>query len=135
MEGLAGLTVTEATGTAITLICVVPLFPSLVAVIVIGPPTVTAVTSPLEETLAMSALLDVHATARPESADPLISRVATASCAVDPTVIVGAGEVTTTEATEGGGGGGPDTSPPLQDRLPIRDAASKQRENVLPRVD
>jgi hypothetical protein len=78
IDGDAGLTVTDATdagGTGMTVTDADPLFPSLVAVIVTGPPTATPVTRPAEETLAIAVLLEVHVTARPVRALPDASRV------------------------------------------------------------
>jgi hypothetical protein len=51
----------------------VPLFPSLVAVIVTGPPAATPVTSPLLDTLAMAVLALDQVTTRPVSGLPLAS--------------------------------------------------------------
>jgi hypothetical protein len=75
MVGAAGLTVTEATGIAMTLTAAVPLFPSLAAVIVTGPPTAIPVTSPVAETLATAELLEDQVTVRPDNALPAASRV------------------------------------------------------------
>src|SRR5207244_11741449 len=64
---VAGLTVTEATGggaSAVTVTAVVPLCPSLVAVIVAGP-AATPLTSPLPLTVATAVLLLAHVTTRP----------------------------------------------------------------------
>jgi hypothetical protein len=58
-----GVTVTVITGT-VTVIADVPVWPSLVAVIVVVPP-LTAVTNPLPSTVATDGTLDVHETARP----------------------------------------------------------------------
>jgi hypothetical protein len=52
-----------------------PSCPSLEATIVTGPPTVTAVTCPDEETVATAVLVDVHVTVRPVSVPPAASRV------------------------------------------------------------
>jgi len=70
----AGLTVTEATGTSATVIAAVPLWPSLVAVIVAEPVT-TAVTRPLASTVATAVLLLDHVTTRPVSVLPVESLV------------------------------------------------------------
>jgi hypothetical protein len=69
------MTSTEATGitTAATVIAAVPLFPSLVAVMVAGPPAETPVTSPVPDTLATPGLLELHAMARPDSVAPFPS--------------------------------------------------------------
>src|SRR3954470_23623989 len=56
-------TVTEATGTGITVIDETPLFPSLVAVIV-TPPAEIAVTRPDPSTVAIAGLLDDQLTTR-----------------------------------------------------------------------
>lgn len=61
---LAGATVTDATGTAVTVTVAVPLCPSLVAVIV-APPGATAVTVPLGATVATPVLLELQAIVRP----------------------------------------------------------------------
>src|SRR5260370_11347684 len=68
-----GVTATEATGTGVTVTADVPLWPSLVAVIVTGPPTAVPVTSPVAETVAMVASLVVHVTVRPVSGLPAAS--------------------------------------------------------------
>ena len=67
-----GLTVTEATGTLVTVMADVPLFPSLVAVIV-AEPAATPVTNPLALTVATAALLVAQVTTRPVRAVPLES--------------------------------------------------------------
>src|SRR6266508_402036 len=80
---------------AVTVIAAVPVCPSLVAVMVTGPPAVTPVTSPLDETVAMDALLVVHVTVRPVSTFPAASCVVAVSCTVAPTATAtGAGAVT-----------------------------------------
>src|SRR2546425_1423673 len=70
----AGLTTTEATGTEVTVIADVPLFPSLVAVIV-ADPGATPLTSPVASTVAVATALVVQAMARPVSTLPLASSV------------------------------------------------------------
>src|SRR5438045_4046723 len=60
----AGLTVTEATGTSVTLIDAAPLFPSLVAVIV-AVPAATAVARPAAVAVAATELELDHVLARP----------------------------------------------------------------------
>jgi len=69
-----GVTVTVATGTIVTVMVEVPLFPSLVAVIV-ADPAATAVTSPLAETVATPLALLDQVTARPLSTVPAESLV------------------------------------------------------------
>jgi len=68
----AGLNVTEATGTLVTVRADVPLCPSLVAVIV-AEPAATPVTWPLADTVATAGLLVAHVTARPVRAVPVES--------------------------------------------------------------
>jgi len=68
----AGLTVTEATGTFVTVMAAVPLCPSLVALMV-AEPAATPVTRPLTDTVATAALLVAHVTARPVRAVPVES--------------------------------------------------------------
>jgi hypothetical protein len=80
---VAGLTVTVATGTWLTVTDAVPLFPSLVAVIV-AVPTARAVTSPLPLTVAIVVLLLTQVTVRPVSAFPAESRGVAVSCTVCP---------------------------------------------------
>src|SRR3989440_8426334 len=69
----AGLTVTDATGTPLTVMLAVPLWPSLVAVMVTDP-AVTPATSPLPLTVAMLLLLDDQLMARPVNGVPFASR-------------------------------------------------------------
>ena len=78
----------------------VPLFPSLVAVIVTGPPEATPVTNPLALTVATAALLVTHVTARPVSTLPAASFVVAVSCTVPPGAMFAVAGVTITEATE-----------------------------------
>jgi hypothetical protein len=80
MFAVAGLTVIVATGAgAGTVIEDVPLCVSLVAVIVAAP-ALTAVTRPLEETVATEVFADTHVTARPVSVVPPASRIVAVSC-------------------------------------------------------
>src|SRR6266550_2787800 len=96
----AGLTVTELTGTGTldTVMLDVPLFPSLVAVIV-AEPAVPPVTSPLPSTLATDVLLLDQVTARPASGFPFASFGVAVSCTVAPVATVAATGVTVTETT------------------------------------
>src|SRR2546421_10698783 len=64
-----GLTVTEATGTLVTVMADVPLCPALVAVIV-AEPAATPVTGPVPDTVATAPFLVAHATTRPVRAEP-----------------------------------------------------------------
>src|SRR5947199_412260 len=97
----AGLTATDATGTLVTKIAAVPLFPSLVAVSVAAP-TATPVACPAPFTVATAGLLLDQVTVRPPSGLPNASRVIAAYCAVCPTPIVAVPGVTLTDATGSG---------------------------------
>src|SRR6266516_2735425 len=68
----AGATATDATGALLTVMLALPLWPSLVAVMV-AEPVATAVTSPLEPTVATAPFELVHATLRPVSGLPFAS--------------------------------------------------------------
>src|SRR5947208_6794192 len=94
----AGLTVTEATGTTITVIAAVLLLPSLVAVIV-AEPAATPVTKPLLLTVATAVLLFDHVTTRPVRVPPAESLVTAESCRVPPTAMVADAGLTVTDAT------------------------------------
>src|SRR5207249_4018060 len=98
---VAGLTVTDATGTttAVTVIAAVPLCPSLAAVIVAAP-TVTPVTTPLVLTVATDGLELVHVTVRPVSGLPFTSWSVAVSCSVCPTGTLPDAGLTATEATD-----------------------------------
>src|SRR5436309_5874445 len=99
----AGLTVTDATGTPLTVMLAVPLCPSLVAVSVTGPPAATPLTSPLPFTLAIALLLDCQLIARPVKGLPLASRGVAVSCTVCPIATVPELGVTVTAATGASG--------------------------------
>src|SRR6266853_1043568 len=94
----AGVTVTEATGTGVTVMADVPLWPSLVAVIVAEPATF-AVTSPVPFTVATVVLLLDHATVRPVSTLPLASFRVAVSCCVCPACTLADAGLTVTDAT------------------------------------
>src|SRR5205807_216747 len=94
----AGLTVTDATGTLVTVIAAVPLCPSLVAVIV-ADPAATPVTLPFTSATATDVLLLDHVTVRPDSGLPLASCGVAVSCADCPAEIVADAGVTLTDAT------------------------------------
>jgi hypothetical protein len=72
--------VTAATDASDTVMVEVPVFPSLVAVIVTGPPAATAVTSPFKSTVVTAASLDDQVTVRPESTLSPASFVTAVSC-------------------------------------------------------
>src|SRR6266487_1311226 len=80
---VAGATVTDATGTTVTVIADVPVLPSLVAVIV-ADPAPTAVTSPLADAVATAGALLDQVTIRPVSTVPAESLVVAVSCTVAP---------------------------------------------------
>src|SRR5438034_809917 len=101
-EAEGGVTSTDATGTFVTVIDEVPLFPSLVAVIV-AEPGVTPETSPLLFTAATAVLELDHVTVRPESGAPFASFGVAVSCTVWPACTDAEGGVTSTDATAGGG--------------------------------
>src|SRR5207237_2598245 len=87
-----------ATGTGVTVIDEVPLFPSLVAVIV-AEPGVTPDTSPLLLTVATVVVELDHVTVRPESGFPPASFGVAVSCTVWPDCTEAEGGVTSTVAT------------------------------------
>ncbi len=99
-----GVTVTVDTGTAVTVTAAVPLWPSLVAVIVTGPPAATPVTTPLPSTVATDVLLDAQVIARPVSTFPFASFVVAVSCTVPPATTDAGFGVTVTAATGTGAG-------------------------------
>src|SRR5205823_6466012 len=99
MVAVAGVTATEATGTAATVTVALPAFPSLVAVIV-ADPAALLVTRPLGLTVATAVLLLAHVTVRPVSALPAESFGVAVSCTVCPTVRLAVAGATATEATE-----------------------------------
>src|SRR2546429_7312918 len=97
-EAEGGVTSTDATGTFVTVIDEVPLFPSLVAVIV-AEPGVTPETRPLLLTVATAVLELDHVTVRPERGAPLASFGVAVSCTVWPACTDAVGGVTSTVAT------------------------------------
>src|SRR2546427_10843075 len=98
MVAEAGLTVTVATGTTMTVIADVAVLPALVAVIVAAP-AARPVTRPLALTVAAVVLLLVHVTTRPVSVVPAESRVTAESCCVPPTATFADAGLTLTVAT------------------------------------
>src|SRR5206468_4102747 len=87
-DAVLGLTVTDATGTVLTVIVAVP--------------TATPVACPAPFTVATAGLLLDQVTVRPPSGLPNASRVIAAYCAVCPTPIVAVAGVTLTDATGSG---------------------------------
>src|SRR2546426_870913 len=98
----ASATVTGAPGAPATVTPAVPLWPSLVAVMVPAP-AVTPVTSPLPLTVAMLLLLDDQLMARPVNGLPLASRGVAVSCTVPALGRLAAAGGTGTAATGAGG--------------------------------
>jgi hypothetical protein len=88
----------------------VPLFPSLVAVIV-ALPAATPVTTPDDETVAIAGDDDDHVMARPASVSPLAPLAVAASVAFSPMPTLTVAGETVTLAT-GAGPDGPPLSPP-----------------------
>jgi hypothetical protein len=95
---VAGFTLTDATGAAVTVTEAVPLFPSLVAVMVAEPAS-TPVTSPLSLTLATPESLVVQVTTRPVSLFPYASRRVAMSWTVWPAITLPEVGLTRTVAT------------------------------------
>src|SRR2546423_641627 len=95
-----GVTLTEATGagTLVTVTIAVPLFPSLIAVIV-ADPAARPVTSPLPLTRATPESLLAQVITRPDRGLPLASLGVAVSCTVCPTGTLADDGVTLTEAT------------------------------------
>jgi hypothetical protein len=99
-ERPCGCTATEPTATFVVVTFAVPLFPSLVAVIV-ATPFATALTRPCDETVAAAGFELDHATARPVRRLPAESASVAVSCVVCPTDIESGFGVTATVATAG----------------------------------
>jgi len=100
---VAGETVTDATGIAVTVTDDVPDFPSLVAVIV-AVPVATPVTTPLAETVAMPVALELHVIVRPVRTLPFASFVVAVKVVVCPTMTLAVDGATVTVATGAGAG-------------------------------
>src|SRR5438876_8197643 len=98
MPATAGVTVTVATGTFVTVKADVPFFPSLVAVIV-AEPAATPVTNPLVLTVATAVLLLTHVTVRPVRGVPFESFGVAVNGVVPPTVTLAVVGLTVTDAT------------------------------------
>ena len=88
-----------------TVMDAVPLFPSLVAVMVAEPGAI-AVTNPFEETVAIEPLDVDQATDRPVRTLPFASRTVACNCVVCPVWMLAEGGAMLTDATGAGGGGG-----------------------------
>src|SRR3989454_191350 len=98
IPAVAGLTLTDATGTRFTVTAALPVLPSLVAVIVTAPAE-TPVTSPVEETVALPGALDAQVIDRPESTFPAASLGVATSGTLAPTKTFAEPGLTTTVAT------------------------------------
>src|SRR5207302_4276116 len=82
----------------VTVTADLPLFPSLVAVIV-AEPAATPLANPLAETVAMAALLVPHVTTRPLRAVPFACFGVAVNWVVAPTVRLAVAGLTVTDAT------------------------------------
>src|SRR5437773_11902638 len=99
MLAVAGVTASDATGMGVTVTADVPLVPSLVAMIVIGPPAAFPVTTPFASTSAIVALPVRQMTTRPLSGLPFASLGVAVSCVLAPTCTLAVGGATSTGAT------------------------------------
>jgi hypothetical protein len=97
-DGNASVTTTVATGAGITVSVALPVFPSLVAVMV-AEPAAMADTVPPSFTVATVGDDDVQLTTRPVTAAPAAVRRSAVAFTVPPTVIWVADNATATEAT------------------------------------
>jgi hypothetical protein len=86
-------------GAAVTVMELAPECPSLVAVIVTGPPAATAVTRPFPSTVATAGVPDVQVIARPVRGLLLASLGVAVSCCVPPTMMLADAGATVTDAT------------------------------------
>jgi len=111
IEGLASATDTLLTAGGVTVIAASPAFPSLVAVMV-ALPGPTAVTNPVDETVATAALEELQETVRPVNVMPPASRVVAVTCAVLGTAIDATLRDTATDATAAVGCVPPSPPPP-----------------------
>jgi hypothetical protein len=97
IAAVAGATVTEATGTTVTVTAEVPVFVSLVAVMV-AEPAAMPVASPLASTFTFVVSLLVQVTTRPVSGLPALSFGVAVSWSVPPrSTLAGAGATVTDE--------------------------------------
>jgi hypothetical protein len=95
---VAGATTTDPTASGGTVIVAVPVFPSLVAVIVV-PPGATAVTTPAVDTVATALFAELQLTPRPGSTFPSASFIVAVNVVVWPTTTTAVAGVTVTVAT------------------------------------
>jgi hypothetical protein len=94
----SGFTLTVVTGAAVTVRAALPLLPSLVAVM-FTVPALTAVTSPVSETVAAAVLSELQVIVRPVRTPPLASRSVAKACVVPTASMVVAASATLTDAT------------------------------------
>jgi hypothetical protein len=104
-DGSASVIATVATGAGAIAIGALPLFPSLVAVMVADPAAI-ADTTPALFTEAIAGADDDQSTGRPASTAPTPERSSAVAVAVAPTVICAGDIVTVTVATPAFAGGG-----------------------------
>src|SRR6266487_1726022 len=109
----ARLTVTDATGTSVTVMVAEPLLPSLVAVIV-AVPAATPVTRPLVLTEAVEELLLDQLTARPVRMLPAASFSVAVAWSVPPITTLGDARLTVTDDTGAGAGASTTTWPVMR---------------------
>src|ERR1700688_1629648 len=93
-----GLTATDATGTGVTVIAAVALWPALLAVMVASPGAMPG-TRPLAATVATLGLLEVQVATRPLSGLPFASWGVAVSCVVCPAITLADAGLMATEAT------------------------------------
>ena len=123
---LASVTVTVSTGFPVTVRAAVPAFPSLVAVM-IADPGATAVTAPVEETVAVAVAEDDHVTARPVSTLPEASRSTAVAFVARPAPTLALPSVTVMVET-GAGCGLPSEEPPQAAARSRRDDTRRRRK-------
>jgi len=97
----AGSTLTVATGAGVTVSAALPLLPPLVAVM-LTEPALTAVTSPVVETVATAVLSELQVIAGPVKTPPAASRRVAVAWVVPTAVIEPAVSATLTDATGAG---------------------------------
>src|SRR6266496_1419401 len=97
-QSLSNTTPPEPGGTTVTVTVALPLWPSLVAVIVAGPAT-SPVTVPLPLTPAIVGLFELHVTTRPVRVFPLASLSVAVNCWTAPTATLALAGLTVTDAT------------------------------------
>lgn len=117
---------TDATGASTIVRVAVPDTPSLVAVNVAIPGAIPD-TTPVPDTVATLALLDVHVTTRSVTMPPEASLVMADSCIVEPAFNVGAGADTTTDAMAPA-----ETATEIEPTIPSLDAITFATPGAMP---